>query len=367
MTKELQHRRGTSAEHAAFKGAPGEITVDTNKFVAVVHDNQTFGGHELVGVAATQTVRNKTVIAGSSSTTGTLSQPLQVVGGAYISGSVGIGITNPGVGIKLDVLGGEIKAGRVDSNEEGGQVSFGRAIDNATGWYIDVYGGTSKPDLRFIDVSNAAIRAVIDGSAGNFLINAATATGTVSQPLQVSGGAYINGNVGIGITNPSYRLSVVGDINFTGSLYQNGTLFTSGGGSSQWVTTSVGINTLSNVGVGTTNPTSKLTVTGDGRFTGIVTAANFNSSSDINLKENIHTVENSLETIQSLRGVSFDWKESGKKSYGVIAQELEEILPELVSSGEIKTVNYNGIIGVLIEAVKELKREIEDLKNNKYQ
>jgi hypothetical protein len=259
MTKELQHRRGTSAEHAVFKGAPGEITVDTNKFVAIVHDNQTLGGHELVGVAATQTVRNKTVIAGSSSTTGTLSQPLQVVGGAYVSG-----------------------------------------------------------------------------------------------------------NLGVGSTNPTYKVSVVGDINFTGSLYQNGNVFTSGGGG-QFVTTSVGIHTLSNVGVGTTNPTSKLTVTGDGRFTGIVTAANFNSSSDINLKENIHTVENSLETIQSLRGVSFDWKESGKKSYGVIAQELEEILPELVSSGETKTVNYNGIIGVLIEAVKELKREIEDLKNHKYQ
>jgi hypothetical protein len=97
-------------------------------------------------------------------------------------------------------------------------------------------------------------------------------------------------------------------------------------------------------------------------FSGIITATDFNSTSDINLKENIHTVENSLETISSLRGVSFDWKESGKKSYGVIAQELQEVLPELVGSGEIKSVNYNGLIGVLIEAVKELSAEIEELK-----
>jgi hypothetical protein len=66
--------------------------------------------------------------------------------------------------------------------------------------------------------------------------------------------------------------------------------------------------------------------------------------------------------VNSLRGVSFDWKENGKSSYGVIAQELEEVLPELVNNGEVKSVNYNGIIGVLIEAVKELKNEIEELK-----
>jgi hypothetical protein len=101
-----------------------------------------------------------------------------------------------------------------------------------------------------------------------------------------------------------------------------------------------------------------------GDFTaGTITATDFNSTSDINLKENIHTVENALETVNSLRGVSFDWKETGKSSYGVIAQELEEVLPELVNTGEIKSVNYNGLIGVLIEAIKELKTEIEELKS----
>jgi len=99
--------------------------------------------------------------------------------------------------------------------------------------------------------------------------------------------------------------------------------------------------------------------------TGTLTAIDLNATSDINLKENIHTVENALETVSSLRGVSFDWKETGKSSYGVIAQELEEILPELVKQGEVKSVNYNGIIGVLIEAVKELKKEVEELKKTK--
>lgn len=95
-----------------------------------------------------------------------------------------------------------------------------------------------------------------------------------------------------------------------------------------------------------------------------VTALDFNSTSDIRFKENIKTIENSLDLVSSLRGVSFDWKETGKGSYGVIAQELEEILPDLVKDGDTKSVNYNGLIGVLIESIKELKQEIEDLKNN---
>ena len=108
--------------------------------------------------------------------------------------------------------------------------------------------------------------------------------------------------------------------------------------------------------------TSKLTYNPS---TGAMTAVDFNSTSDLNLKENIHTVGNALEITEQLRGVSFDWKETGRSSYGVIAQELEEVLPELVKQGEIKSVNYNGIIGVLIEAIKELKKEVEDLKNAK--
>jgi len=118
-----------------------------------------------------------------------------------------------------------------------------------------------------------------------------------------------------------------------------------------------------------TNATSSNTAStivardGSGNFTaGTITATDFNSTSDINLKENVNTVENALETISSLRGVSFDWKETGRGSYGVIAQELEEVLPDLVKSGEVKSVNYNGIIGVLIEAVKELSAEVEELK-----
>jgi hypothetical protein len=128
-----------------------------------------------------------------------------------------------------------------------------------------------------------------------------------------------------------------------------------------------------NLGVGTTNPTSKIHIIGDALLTGIitctgatvngnVTCVDLNSTSDINLKENIQTIDNALTLVQDIRGVKFEWKENHKPSIGVIAQEVEKILPELVTTAETKTVNYNGLIGLLIESVKELKNENDLLK-----
>jgi hypothetical protein len=125
------------------------------------------------------------------------------------------------------------------------------------------------------------------------------------------------------------------------------------------------INCSGTITVGTliassVNYNGNVSITGD-----LDVLGDISSSSDINLKENIKTVENSLNTLTQLRGVSFDWKKTGRSSYGVIAQELEEILPELVKTGEVKSVNYNGLIGVLIEAVKELSEEVKELKKYK--
>jgi hypothetical protein len=75
---------------------------------------------------------------------------------------------------------------------------------------------------------------------------------------------------------------------------------------------------------------------------------------------------NALETISQLRGVHFTWKENGLKSSGIIAQEAEKIVPHLVhinSNTGMKSFNYDGLIGILIEAVKELKAEVAELKN----
>ena len=98
-------------------------------------------------------------------------------------------------------------------------------------------------------------------------------------------------------------------------------------------------------------------------ITGILTATDVDSTSDVRLKTNIQVVDGALDKVNKLRGVSFDWKESGESSYGVIAQELESVLPELVHGDDPKRVNYNGIIGVLIESIKELSEKVRDLES----
>jgi hypothetical protein len=117
------------------------------------------------------------------------------------------------------------------------------------------------------------------------------------------------------------------------------------------------------VGIGTTNPTSKLYVVGDTYISGILTATDINSASDIRLKTNIKSFENTLEKIVQINGVSFNWIENNAKSGGIIAQDVEKVFPELVNDGDHKTVNYNGLIGVLVESIKELKQEVENLKS----
>jgi hypothetical protein len=93
-----------------------------------------------------------------------------------------------------------------------------------------------------------------------------------------------------------------------------------------------------------------------------VSATNFNTTSDINLKENIKPIEDSLNKIIQLNGIEFDWKDNQQPSIGVIAQEVEKVFPSLVKTAKNKSVNYNGLIGVLIEAVKEQQKQIEELK-----
>ncbi len=101
----------------------------------------------------------------------------------------------------------------------------------------------------------------------------------------------------------------------------------------------------------------------NGNFTGIVTATDFASSSDISLKTNIQEIDNALDKVTQIRGVKFEWKENNRPSAGVIAQDIEKVLPELVTGDETKVVNYNGLIGLLIEAIKEQQEQIDILKS----
>ncbi len=108
---------------------------------------------------------------------------------------------------------------------------------------------------------------------------------------------------------------------------------------------------------GTWDASSNLTVNGT-----------ITESSALRYKENINPLENSLDKVSKLRGVSYVKKETGLKEFGFIAEEVNEIIPELVlrnPEGEIESVAYGRFVSVLAEAIKELKTEIEVLKQNK--
>lgn len=99
-------------------------------------------------------------------------------------------------------------------------------------------------------------------------------------------------------------------------------------------------------------------------FNGTVAATIFNSTSDINKKENIQPILGAIESINKINGYTFNWKYNGNESIGVIAQEVEKILPCLVDNNEEgKSVNYNGLVAMLIEVVKQQQKDINELKN----
>ena len=122
------------------------------------------------------------------------------------------------------------------------------------------------------------------------------------------------------------------------------------------------------------NGNTEFYMTGAGTFhaDGNVVAYSTAINSDERLKENIQVVDGALEIVSKINGVTFDWKKDGKQSAGVIAQDVEKVFPraitevkELNGENTYKTVDYNQIIGLLVESVKELKEEIEELKKHK--
>ena len=94
---------------------------------------------------------------------------------------------------------------------------------------------------------------------------------------------------------------------------------------------------------------------------GTLNATTFNSLSDVSVKTNINEISNGLDVINSVSGVEFDWKDNGDHSAGVVAQELEKVLPHLVSTSDtgVKSVNYAGLTAYLLSAIQELSSKIK--------
>ena len=117
--------------------------------------------------------------------------------------------------------------------------------------------------------------------------------------------------------------------------------------------------------LGNYDNTGLYTFDASGNFTA---TGNVTAFSDARLKENIETIPHALEKVSAVRGVTYDRNDvQGPRQAGVIAQEVEAVLPEAVITHEngIKSVAYGNLVGLLIEAVKELKAEVETLKQER--
>jgi hypothetical protein len=95
---------------------------------------------------------------------------------------------------------------------------------------------------------------------------------------------------------------------------------------------------------------------------GTLSATIFTSLSDRTQKTNITPIENAIEKINRINGYTFSWIDTKNKSIGIIAQELKDVLPELVSDTNPKTVNYNGLTALLIEGMKKQQEKINSLE-----
>ena len=153
------------------------------------------------------------------------------------------------------------------------------------------------------------------------------------------------------------NMEVSGTGNFGGTL-ECATQFSIG--SAQ--ITEAELETIDGVTPGTASASKALVVDSSKNISSIgnLSASEVTATSDEKLKSDIKTIENGLDKVMIMRGVSFT--KQAEKGIGVIAQEVEKIIPEVVHDGEYKSVAYGNMVGVLIEAIKELKTELDNHK-----
>lgn len=192
---------------------------------------------------------------------------------------------------------------------------------------------TSSMNRYFVSVISVLFIAVgvTVAAAWTGPTQAAPDNGTVTAPLNVSGTAQ----------------SKVGGLLLNSGGATNGLIVQSG-----------------NVGISTTTPSKKFSVEGDALINGNVYAVGYFHTSDARMKTDITTAAG-LAIVERLRGVTFNWKKDGTPSAGVIAQEVEQVMPSAVHTDAVgmKSVEYDQLVGQLIEAIKQQQTQIDSLSH----
>jgi hypothetical protein len=210
-------------------------------------------------------------------------------------------------------------------------------------------------------INNNVFRYQVGATTANHVFYAGNSAATSNELMRIQG----NGNVGIGITDPSYLLDVGARMRIrstpglTAGLWLNNDANTSS-------PAFVGMFTNDEVGFygQTGTPGWRFyvnTTTGNAFLQGTLTQA-----SDARLKKNIVPLNHTLDAIQQLNGYTYNWKDDANpdEQIGLLAQELQKVYPQLVKENDkgILAVNYSGMVPVLLTAIKEQQQQIEELK-----
>ena len=183
-----------------------------------------------------------------------------------------------------------------------------------------------------------------------------TVTGVVTATVleqSLTGDLTVSSNLNVSGVTTSGKLTVTNDGTVGGALTVTGAA----------VAATATVGAAISMSAGALDGGATVRILGSNlNLAGVATATDFNATSDVTLKQDVSIIDNALDMIEQLEGVSWRWKDSLMPSLGVTAQNVETVAPELVKTGNHKTVNYNGLIGVLIQAVKELKAEVDNLK-----
>jgi hypothetical protein len=260
-------------------------------------------------------------------------------------------------------VNGNLRLGATSTNVH--VLDFGLSSTSTFSWLQarskSAYGTTYNLALNPIG-GNVGIGTSAPGS----LLTVGRADGTIPAELVLNPAATVNEGGQI-----SFRKSLTGStvdwtIDQYGTLSSNARLRIFSG-----VTETNGIAILENgnVGIGINAPTTKLYVNGD------ITANSIAGTSDLRYKTNVRSITSPLEKVKSLHGVYFNWDQksfpdknfSDKTELGFIAQEVEKVLPEVVSKDktpeEYRSVKYDKVVALLVEAIKEQQKQIDSLKS----
>lgn len=362
MSKLLQLRGGTTAEHTSFTGAVREVTVDTDKDTLVIHDGATAGGHVLPRTKADIDALNIDADTLDGKQLATIESEYQAFANAAAANVVD---SAPGT---LDTLN-ELAAALGDDPNFATTTATNIATKaNKTVTVSAGSGLTGGGDLtanRTISHADTSSQPSVNGSGRTYIQDITLDTYGHVTGLSTATETVVNTDTtysaGSGLDLSGTTFSIESDL--------RGEAWIIGRDNSDFI--SVNTGNIDFVLDGNTD--MRLDNSGNLHADGNVIAYS-TSISDERLKTDIVKIDSALDKIDQINGYTFTYTTDGKKSAGVIAQEVEKVLPSAITEStlplkmgeddktEYKTVQYDQLIGLLVEAVKELKAEVAELK-----